>query len=344
MFPVSFLFSLPDYQLCCVRTLHYLFSYMVQQHLVFPSLDYFSLVPSPHLHEGVFLQTENNNKYMYCDLPRGFHIRCGKQIPDTACPHADHHHLHALLTELVEECTTRYASLAKLFRLLVQEKGCMPLQTCLFCIHRKETVDALMKSLMKPYPYLTRSSIEMFYRFPVRKGVDVEKILQPHITSVHLLFSQIRNPSLRENLLEGIYDAFQELQDEVEIAVENNDDDQMTHCAKRFKNRVLDTIDQCCPLVQVRKVDFKRWLLTLVYFSSLQDTTPLDNEDTLKLVKKAMLLMHLYFHTRVVLPKNALFYVENDGPDADAHARQVNVSVDALNKVHPALRGEYLCT
>jgi hypothetical protein len=184
----------------------------------------------------------------------------------------------------------------------------------------------------------------MFYRFPVRKGVDVEKILQPHITSVHLLFSQIRNPNLRENLLEGIYEAFQELQDEVEIAVENNDDDQMTHCAKRFKNRVLDTIDRCCPLVQVRKVDFKRWLLTLVYFSSLQDTTPLDNEDTLKLVKKAMLLLHLYFHTPVVLPKNALFYVENDGPDADAHARQVNVSVDFLNKVHPALRGEYLCT
>jgi hypothetical protein len=338
MFPVSFLFSLPEYQLCCVRGMEYMFSYMVQQKMIFPSVDYFSLVPTPHLHHAVFLRVSDQaQKYLYCDLPRGFHIQGVRPIPDTSCPHADHHHLHALFSDLGRHCTPRYPHLATLFDILVQEQGSHSQDSCSFCKHRAQTIQDLIQSLSKPYPFMTLSSIEMFYRFPVRPGTNVEQILKPHVTAIHYLFSQIRNPHLREKLVEGIYEAFQELEEEVEIAVERNDDHQMTVCAQRFKNRVLETIDQCCPFVQVRKIDFKRWLLTLVYFASLQEKRVLDNTASLRLVKKALLLLHLYFHTRVPLPPDTIFYREEN-----QSSHRIHMCVERLNTIHPAFRGEYL--
>lgn len=338
MYPVSFLFALPDYQVSCVHALEYVFSYMLQQSLVFPSLDYFSLVKSPHIsHEGVFLRADDDDKFMYCDLPYGFHIQCVRQLDDCSCPHADHHALHSLMTELSVLCAPRYPFLGRLFEVLVGEEGSTPVDSCAFCFHRTQSVDLLLRTLTKPYPFLTRSSIERFYRYPARKGTDVGLLLQPHIVSVHYLFSQMRNPSLREKLVGGIYDAFVDCEGAVEEAVEENDDDKMNACTKRFKNRILDIIDQCCPFVNVRKIDFKRWLLTLVYFDSIQQKVPLDNGDALRLVKKSLLLLHLYFHTPVTLTKDAVLYLE----DKNA-SRCIHVDVEPLNKVHPAFRGEYI--
>lgn len=309
---------------------------MTQHRLVFPSLDYFRLVPSSHTHEGVFLRAEDG-KFMYCDLPRGFRIQCTRELPDTACPYADHHSFHTLLIELGQTCAFRYPSLGRLFELLVREEGSRPPDQCSFCLSRKGSVDALLTKTSKPFPFLTRSSIEIFYRFPVRQGIKVDDILNPHFVSLHYLLSQMRNPSLREKLVTGIYKAFVDTHNDVEEAVEQNDDDKMNACTKRFKNGVLDVIDQWCPFVNVRKIDFKRWLLTLVYFDSIQQKVPLDNGDALRLVKKTLLLLHLYFHTPLPLTKDTILSMEDD-----SSSRRVHMGVEFLNKIHPAFRGEYM--
>lgn len=332
---LPFLFSLPDYQKCCVHSMQYIFSYMLQQKMVFPSLDYFQLVHSPHPHEGVFLRIDPKT-WTYCTFPHGFHIQCIKEIPETSCPHADHHALWDLFHELSRVAQPRYPALARLWQTLSTENGAVSVQQCSFCTQRSDAVDGLLKSFQKEYPFLTRSSIDVFYRFPVRGGVSQE-ILKPHVASMHALFSQIRNPSIREQLVQGIYDALCRVQDKVEEAVQRNDDETMRSLTRQFKSLVLDTIDCYCPFVHVRKIEFQRWLLTLVYFMSIQKQEPLENEAPLRLIKKTILLLHLYFHTPSPLDSESVFHVQEE---TDSY--RISLDWESLNRIHPAMRGECL--
>ena len=338
---LSFLFSVPDAQKCCVHSLQYIFSYMLQQKKVFPSLDAFQLVPSRHVEEqGVFVRLDEST-WNYCHLPRGFHIQCttsSNTFFDSSCPCADHHALYDFLTELSPLCQLRHPKLARLFKILGKEKGSQSMANCAFCRHQSNSVDALLKAFQPHFPFLTRSTLTLFYRFPVREDADLQTLLKPHVTSMHYLFSQIRNPSIREQLVQEIYEAFLELEDEVETAVQDNDDEKMSASTKRFKSLIMDAIDRCCPFVQVRKIEFQRWLLTLVYFVSLQHTVPVDNQDALRLVKKTILLLHLYFHTPVVLTEKSVFYLQ----DVDESLRKISLDSDHFNKIHPAMRGDYI--
>ena len=334
MFPLAFLFSLPDYRTGCIQSLHYLFSFMVQHQRVFSSLDAFVLVHSPHKQEAVFLGS--NNTYAYCDLPSGFHIRCVQQAPDAACPRADEHNLYHLFHEVRTLSAGRHPTLSRLFDLLLREDLDEPSE-CAFCTHRALAIDAVCAAYQKPFPLLTRSSIEMFYRFPVKRGTDVAKILETHAVSMQNLFSQVRNPATREKLVEETYHIVQDLLPSVQQALDHNDDDRMQAATLEFKNRLLDAVDQACPFVAVRKIDFKRWLLTLFYFFSLQQEAPPPDAKPFRVLKKAVMLLHLYFHTHVPLGENAVFYVEDEN-----ESRRVHVSIAQFNKVHPCLRGEYL--
>lgn len=333
MFPLAFLFSLPDYRTGCIQSLHYLFSFMVQHQMVFPSLDAFSLVHSPHKQEAVFLGS--NNAYAYCDLPSGFHIRCVQQAPDVACPCTDEHNLYRLFHEVRTLSAGRHPTLSRLFDVLLQELD--DPSGCAFCLHRTQAIDAVCASYQKPFPLLTRSSIETFYRFPVKRGTDVATVLETHAASMQNLFSQVRNPATRERLVEEIYLIVQDLLPRVQEALDHNDDNMVKAATLQFKNRLLDAVDQACPFVAVRKVDFKRWLLTLFYFFSLQQEAPPLETKPFLILKKAIMLLHLYFHTHVPLGDNTLFYIEDEN-----ESRRVHVSTAQFNKIHPCLRGDYL--
>jgi len=312
---------------------------MLQQKMVFPSVDYFRLVESPYDHEGVFLRIEDDDAWTYCDLPSGFHIQCVRVLPDNPCPHADDHALYDMLHELSQLSRSRHASLARLFETLSTEEGARSVHRCGFCRRRAESVDSVVKLFEKPYPFLTRSTIDLFYRYPVRDPASLENLLKPHVASMHYLFSQIRNPAIRETLVEGVYDAVLQLEDEVEDAVQRHDDDTMRAATKRFKSMILDTIDRCCPFVNVRKIEFQRWLLTLVYFGSLQQPEPLHHHAALRLVKKTILLLHLYFHTPTPLTPDSVLYLEKGD---DTPALRIATDWESLNRIHPAMRGECL--
>lgn len=331
-YPFSFLFSIPHFSVGCISGLYYILSFMIQQDTVFPSLHHFSLVSTRNDKEKrvVFLDMGPEKSTLYCRLPDGFDILYKEQAREVVCPYSNEHACLSLFSAIEKETSQRYPRLAKLFHILIKE---LP-QDCLFCLHRKKSIQQILD--LFPNKNISYRAIELFLRSPIKKDANVVKILETHVSAIDIIFHQIRYPELQDDFLQMLYDTIQELILNCDI----HNEEEREHAARQFKMSILNKIDQLSLYVHVRKIDFTRWFLSLVYFQSLQQDISSNNTLALSLIKKAMFLLQLYFNTEHEHPldETTQFLLQ----DASGHRSLIQIPSHTLNRIHPLFRGEYI--
>jgi hypothetical protein len=153
------------------------------------------------------------------------------------------------------------------------------------------------------------------------------------------LFSQIRH--FRQKILDIVESILWDIQADVSRAVEENDDISLERATQKFKHDILTFLDTEARFVRTKQIDFKRWLLSLVFFVQIQEKPPYfqKKHDThLHIIKKTLLLLHLFFHHHQPLTLNDRFFTI----DIDGSCESITLDPTHLDNIHPLFRGDFL--
>lgn len=339
-FLVSHYLVFPDQIENKIRLLHFLLTLLLQKKTIYP-LEMFRLIPVDTLSRAFFVQVNaKSGEYLYCEGIPGFSLILEPALSKTStCPFAREHEVFSLYETLCQHLHYRHPPLSNLFSVISEE--ILSESRCTFCTSRKRLIQHLFEPFEKTYPYTTAECIEPFLRYPFSSKVDTSTLLSVHLHSLNALFSQLRNPQTRKDILAVISDTLHEMEDVVQQAVDKNDDTGLDRITQFFKIQLQQFLDERCPFVRTKTIDFKRWLLSLVLFIQLQSpvSTPSlrENYDQ-KMLKKTILLLHLFFHyDRSLTSQDRFFLLDEKG-----NAQSFSLDYQRLDRIHPLYRGEYI--
>lgn len=330
------MFCIPDYRDECARGLIYMFSVMIQESMVWPGLDDFLLLPCAN-DEAVLL--ESDNSLVYCDLPHGFRIlRPSSPVArEFVCPNRHLHHVRSLFLDIAEKAAIRGGGLDRLFMKLAEEASI----SCTHCRKREQHLRGLTAHFQKKFTEITPACFEIFYRHPIDEpATSLQTVLDTHAVSIQALLAQARSPVLRDHMIRSVFDVVQELAPHVQRAIEMDDDHAVENASIHFRRLLTQKLDSLCSFVKTTSIDFKKWLLVLMYFRSIQKPeVPCKDDNGLSLLKKAIVLLYLFFHKKRNIGSQPLVFVEQR---SESDRERIDLDGHVLDRVHPLLRGDLI--
>jgi len=333
MFECSFLFYIEGYKSECVRLLLYCMSVMVQHKKISSKVDVFHLEPSVNMQASLIMA---DGGYMYCDHPKGFSVRPVEISDDPIgkCVYQDHHNLSMFFHHVATLSHTRFPDMHRLFNQLHLEASFQ----CTFCAYKRHVVSRWVEALQQKYSLLTGFCVESFVHGTLPQETDGVELLDIHASSLQTLFSQIRSPLLRQKIVCILYRVFYCMKENVDEALRLDDDEKLEKAVHAFKRHVVQDLQTTCLFIKTKNIDFQRWLLSLVYFTSLQSVSPSEGlSDPFQMLKKAIVLLSLFFHEKRVLTEDTRFFIETLTKKSE-----IKVDIERFDRIHPFLRGEYV--
>lgn len=299
-------------------------------------IDAFHLIPIETTRRHFFIYVDQG--YVYCPGIDGFSVKIeprAHEQPKTSCPFVREHEIQLIYHQLGEICSHRWPELSRLFFILADE---LTSETkCTFCSSRLRWATRVYESFSHMYPYTSIQCVLQFLKYP--PTADSTQLMSVHLHALNCLFSQIRH--FRQKVLDTVENILWDIHSIVSTAVEENDDIALERATQKFKHDMLTFLDTEARFVRTKQIDFKRWLLSLVFFIKIQEP-PLcfqkKHERHVRIMKKTLLLLHLFFHHDRPLTLHDRFFTI----DINGSCESITVDPMHLDTIHPFFRGDFL--